>query len=195
MSSAVYEPAIDETTLVEQARAGDAAAYGELVRRHMEVAQRVAWVITSSSADAADAAQEGFVKAWVALPTFRTGAEFRPWLLKIVANTARNRVRATGRARRMAARVASIELTRSDVSAEDAALSAERQAALRRALAQLQETDRAVLTCRYLLERSEAETAAVLGWPRGTVKSRASRALRRLRPLVEDVSTTAEGAR
>jgi RNA polymerase sigma-70 factor (ECF subfamily) len=54
--------------------------------------------ITGSKEDAEEAAQEGFVRAWLALRRFRQGAEFRPWLLAIVANEARNRVR--GRRRR-----------------------------------------------------------------------------------------------
>ena len=49
-----------------------------------------------------------------------------------------------------------------------------------RALAQLSDPHRRVVTCRYLLDLDEAETAAVLGWPRGTVKSRLHRALDRL---------------
>jgi RNA polymerase sigma-70 factor (ECF subfamily) len=57
----------------------------------------------------------------------------------------------------------------------------EQQAALLAAVETLREEDRLVITCRYFLELSEAETAEVLGWRRGTVKSRLSRALERLR--------------
>src|SRR3712207_6861099 len=61
---------------------------------------RTACLITSSAADAEEAAQEAFVKAWRALPRFRAGAPFRPWLLTIVANEARNRRRAEGQDRK-----------------------------------------------------------------------------------------------
>ena len=84
-----------EDELVERARDGDATAFAALVRDHQEVAFRTAYLITRNAADAEDAAQVGLTKAWRALPRFRRGAPFRPWLLAIVANEARNR-RASG---------------------------------------------------------------------------------------------------
>ena len=86
-----------EDELVERARDGDATAFAELVRDHQEIAFRTAYLITRNAADAEDAAQVGLTKAWRALPRFRRGAPFRPWLLAIVANEARNRRRAEGR--------------------------------------------------------------------------------------------------
>src|SRR5580765_6212652 len=76
----------DEQRLLDRARRGDAAAYEELVRMHQQVAFRTACLIAASAADAEEAAQDAFVKAWRALPRFREGAPFRPWLLAIVAN-------------------------------------------------------------------------------------------------------------
>ena len=58
------------------------------------IAFRTAYLLAGSAADAEEAAQDGFVKAYRALGRFRIGAPFRPWLLKIVANEARNRRRA-----------------------------------------------------------------------------------------------------
>src|SRR3982074_1983701 len=81
--------------LFSRAQRGDQAAYEEIVRRYQQLAFRTAYVITGSAADAEDAAQDGFVKAYMALASFRPGAEPRPWLLRIVANEARNRVRST----------------------------------------------------------------------------------------------------
>ena len=86
-----------EEELVERARAGDGAAFGTLVRDHQEIAFRTAYLITRNAADAEDAAQSALVKAFSALPRFRRGAPFRPWLLAIVANEARNRRRSAGR--------------------------------------------------------------------------------------------------
>src|SRR5207245_1876332 len=82
--------------LFTRAQRGDSGAYEEIVRRYQEVAFRTAYVVTGSAADAEDAAQEGFVKAYRALATFGTGAEPRPWLLRVVANEARIRARAAG---------------------------------------------------------------------------------------------------
>jgi RNA polymerase sigma factor (sigma-70 family) len=181
----VGRPPDSEAALVERARGGDAVAYGSLVRAHQDIAFRVACLAGGSSAEAEEAAQEGFVKAWRALPRFRAGAPFRPWLLAIVANEARNRRRAAGRRAGLALRAA--ELAERDAgppSPEAQLLTAVRRDALLAALSELDERDRSVLTCRYLLELSEEETAAALGCRRGTVKSRTSRALARLREQV-----------
>jgi RNA polymerase sigma factor (sigma-70 family) len=169
-------------------RAGDRDAYAELVRRHGPVAVRTAYLL-GAGADAEDVAQEAFVKAYSALGRFREGAPFRPWLLQIVANETSNLHRAAGRRttrersawRRTEALLATAELD----DPSSAALSAERRAELVHALGRLSEDHRQVVICRYLLDLDEAETAAVLGWRRGTVKSRLHRALQRLSEGVE----------
>ena len=167
---------------LERARAGDAAAFARLVRDHQELAFRTAYLITRNAADAEDAAQTGLVKAWRALPRFRPGSPVRPWLLAIVANEARNRRRAEGRREGLALRAAH-ELPSGGAapSPEGRVLAAEQRAELLAALERLREEDRLVLSCRYLLELGEEETASVLSLRRGTVKSRTSRALERLR--------------
>ena len=83
----------DDVELFSRAQRGETAAYEEIVQRYQQVAFRTAYVITGSAAEAEDATQDGFVKAYRALATFRPGAEPRPWLLRIVANEARNRIR------------------------------------------------------------------------------------------------------
>ena len=179
---------LEEHELVERARAGDADAYAALVRGHEEIAFRTAYLITGNAADAEEAAQDGFVKAHGALGRFRTGEPLRPWLLTIVANEARNRRRSAGRRAALALRVAGAERPSGEAapSPEAALLAGERRAALLAAIARLREDDRLVIGCRYLLELSEAETAAALGTRRGTVKSRLSRSLERLRAELGD---------
>ncbi len=156
-------------------------AYEEMVRRYQDVAVRTAHVI-APDADADDAAQEAFVKAWIALPRFRLGAPFRPWLLQIVANEARNRRRSAGRREGLALR-ATIDRPSDDAapSPEVAVIASESRATLLAAVNGLRDDDREVIAARYLLDLSEAETSIALGIPRGTVKSRLSRALGRLR--------------
>ena len=172
----------EETDLVERARRGDEDAYGLLVSRYQGIAFRTAFVVAGGADEAEDAAQEAFVKAWRALPRFRAGAPFRPWLLQIVANEARNRRRAAGRRAALALRAGAPDLSgEAAPSPEGAALSAEERQELLGAVNALKEDDRLVLACRYFLELSEEETAAALGVRRGTVKSRTSRALGRLR--------------
>ncbi|HEY6891538.1 MAG TPA: sigma-70 family RNA polymerase sigma factor [Solirubrobacter sp.] len=170
--------ALTEGELVALARRGDGDAYASLVRAHSDIAFRTAMLITQDAAEAEEAAQDAFVKAWRALGRFRDGEPLRPWLLTIVANEARNRKRSAGRRQALALRF--VPQTDTD-SAEAAVLAGETRATLLAALGRLREDDRLVLGCRYLLELSEAETAATLGVRKGTVKSRTSRALERLR--------------
>ena len=155
--------------------------------RHQRAAIRLAAVIAGPS-DADDIAQEAFVKAYRALDRFRPGAAFSPWLLSIVANEARNHLRASGRRTRLALR--SVPPEETSPGPEEAAIGADRRRALLRALDELQDRDRMVLSCRFLLGLSEAETAAALDCPPGTVKSRTARALDRLRDRMESREAT-----
>jgi len=160
---------------------------------------RTAHVITGNAADAQDAAQEAFVKAYYALGRFREGASFRPWLLRIVANEAINRRRATRRKSALALQVAEeagaglarpsggplgvAEGRPSDDAApspEAAALAHELRTEMVSALNRLRDEDRLVIAYRFFFDLSEAEMAQSLGCARGTVKSRLSRALKRL---------------
>jgi RNA polymerase sigma factor (sigma-70 family) len=171
-----------EAALVAQAKRGELDAYEEIVRMHGTVAFRTAWVITGSAADAEEAAQDAFVKAHNALHRFREDAPFRPWLLTIVANEARNRVRASGRRQALVLRAAEERRPGDAVPSPEAALlDSERRDELLAALRTLSENDQQAIACRYLMELSEEETAAVLDCAKGTVKSRLSRALERLR--------------
>ena len=123
------------------------------------------------------------MKAWRALGRFRTAEPFRPWLLRIVANEARNRRRAAGRRARLAATAAAQPSGDAAPSPETLAVTADESRRLLEALNELPEPARLVLTCRYLLGLSEQETAAALGVRPGTVKSRTARALDLLREL------------
>ena len=176
-----------EDHLLRLARDGDADAFAELVRAHQDIAFRTAMLITRNAADAEDAAQEAFVKAWQALPRFRVGRPVRPWLLTIVANQARDRRRATGRREGLWLRAARRERAagEEDHSPEAGLLAGEVRGDLLEALGALREEDRLVLGCRFLLDLGEAETAAALGVRPGTVKSRTSRGLARLREVME----------
>jgi RNA polymerase sigma factor (sigma-70 family) len=170
-----------ESELVARARRGDHAAYAQLVEAHQDIAFRAAYLVTGGAAEAEDAAQEGFVKAFRALGRFRDGAPFRPWLLTIVTNEARNRRRGDNRRASLALRASEDRRELAARSAEDEALERAGRADLLRAIERLRPADREVVSYRYLLGLDEAETAQALGCARGTVKSRLSRALERLR--------------
>jgi RNA polymerase sigma factor (sigma-70 family) len=178
---------LDDDELVERARRGDIDAYEELVRRYDGIAHRTAYVITRHGAESEDAVQSAFIKAYYALGRFRSGAPFRPWLLRIVANEARNQRRASGRRAGLELRLAQ-DRPRVDAapSPEAAVLAREPRAVLLDAVNGLRDGDRLVIACRYFLDLSEAETAALLGCRPGTVKSRLSRALARLRDALAE---------
>jgi RNA polymerase sigma-70 factor (ECF subfamily) len=187
----------DESHLVLAARTGDRSAFETLVAPHLEVAFRAAFLITGSAADAQDAAQEALVKAWLAIDRFRPEAPFRPWLVRIVINEAHNRRRSAGRQTGLALRLAggfepSTQVSRlveaSAPGADTVALAAERRAQLLAAVAGLREDDQLVIAARYFIGLSEAETATALSLPTGTVKSRLSRALGRLRDALGEVA-------
>ena len=173
---------LEESELVERARRGDERAYQEIVHAYQGIAFRTAYLVARNAADAEDAAQEAFVKAYRALGRFRRGAPFRPWLLQIVANEARNRRRSAGRRDALVLRAAASEPSGEAAPSPEAALLAtEQREELLAAIETLPQDQRDTIACRYFLDLSEEETAKVLGVRRGTVKSRTARALERLR--------------
>ena len=109
---------------------------------------------------------------------------FRPWLLRIVANETRNLHRGSRRRRSLELRLAEPDVD--PVEPERAAVAADARARLLAAVNAMSHRDRQVLTCRYFLDLTEAETAQVLDWPRGSVKSRLSRAIAKLRRALPD---------
>jgi len=159
------------------------------VRRYQDVALRTAYLV-APEADAADAVQDAFVKAYAALSRFRDGSPIKPWLLRIVANEGRNRRRSAARRAGLAER-AGLATSPDGVagSPESEILAAETRQTLLAALAGLRDEDREVIGARYLLDLSEAETAETLGLRPGTVKSRSSRALARLREVLVGAET------
>lgn len=167
---------------MQRAQRGDGHAFDALVRPHWQMAFRLAYLITRNAADAEDAAQDALVKSWRALPRFRSAEPFRPWLLRIVGNEARNRRRSAGRRATLVLRAQAAEPSGDAApSPEEIAVAADERTRLLAALDALPAHAREVLACRYLLDLSEAETAAALGVSRGTVKSRTARALEQLR--------------
>ena len=175
-----------DASLVARALAGDDLAFAEIVRRHQARAARVAFGICGSTQEAEDAVQEAFVKAHAALHRVRPDLPLRPWMMQIVANTARNRRRSIGRRERAHERARAAEPVPFAGPAEETALAQLGDRPLWAALERLSARDRRVLALRYLAELSEAETAAALGVAAGTVKSRTSRALGRLRAILEE---------
>jgi RNA polymerase sigma factor (sigma-70 family) len=182
----VEDRPLDEAKLVERAKDGDLQAYGALIEMHEGMAFRVAYLVTQNAADAEEAIQEAFFRAFAALGRFRRGAPFRPWLLRIVANEAKDRRKAARQRTALVLRAAEEPPRERDPSPEAAAIAADERARVFAALNRLSERERLVVAYRYLLGLSEAEMAAALDCARGTVKSRLARALEALRRELEN---------
>jgi RNA polymerase sigma-70 factor (ECF subfamily) len=142
------------------------------------VAFRVAYLITCSAADAEESAQDGFMKAHAALGRFDGRRPFRPWLLEIVANDARNRRRARGRRERLPLRLAL-------PSPADPFALADSRSDVLRAVGKLNPEQQQVVIGKFYAGLTDEELAASFSLPVGTVKSRLSRALGRLRVDLE----------
>jgi len=178
MTTESTEPS--DTDLVARARAGDDAAFGALVGRYQTAALRLAAVISGSTDDAADIAQEALVKAHRSLAKLTDSSMVRPWMLRIVANEAKNHLRGRDRRHRRELRYGSWVVAAMP-DPEASVLDADDAHELALALARIGVRDRQVLAYRYFAGLSETETARALDIAAGTVKSRTARALARLR--------------
>jgi RNA polymerase sigma-70 factor (ECF subfamily) len=175
-----------EREVILRAQQGDPDAFAELVREHQEAAFRVAYLIVRDEAEARDVAQEALVRAYRSLRRFDANEPFRPWLLKIVTNSALNSVRAAKRRRSMGERYEQLASPNTTApSPEREVESANEASRVWQAVRALDPQDQALLYLRYFLDSSERETAAAIGRPAGTVKSRLHRVLRKLRGVIE----------
>ena len=171
----------DDDDDVRRARAGDAEAYGRLVARHRASALRVATVVLGSAGEAEDVVQHTAERMWPRVGTVDPERGFRSWFLHGVANTARNQRRSRWRRSRAELRLAGRTGDDDTTDPAAAAVSAAERAVVIAALNHLDSDIRLVIALRYFEQLSEREMADVLGCAPGTVKSRLSRALARLR--------------
>lgn len=182
----------DDSDLVVRAKRGDHDAYGDLVRRYQSDAYRVAYLVCGGAKDAEDAIQSAFIKAFYALERFDAARPLRPWLLRIVSNEARNIRRGAARRIALHARLAEDRPGGAAPSPERAVLAEEPRRALMAAFGALPERDRLTLAYRYFLDMTEKEMANAMRCRPGTVKSRLSRALGRLRRELGDAAELLE---
>jgi RNA polymerase sigma factor (sigma-70 family) len=174
----------EEQELIGRAQRGEEQACQALVRQYEQIAFRVAFLITHDEHEAAEAAQEGFVRAFRALHSFKLGHPFRPWLLRIVTNLALNRVQSRQRRLKMEERYIRQQTAIPDPAVENIVADKEQQQHLLQAVSRLSSKDQALISMRYFLELPEWEVAEALDIPIGTVKSRLHRTLARLRELI-----------
>jgi len=170
--------------LVSAAVTGDEAAFTEIVARHHRDLLRVAYVVCRDRELAEDAVQSAWSAAWRRMGDLRDHDRLRGWLVAVAANEARQIMRR---------RRWSIEVPVSDAggsaSSGDQADEFETgivRADLRRAVAALDPTDRALLALRYVGEMSSAEIGAALGMTASGARGRLSRLVQRLRGVLAD---------
>lgn len=173
-----------EAELIQRAQAGDHAAYETLVREHEAAVFRLAYLLVGDADAAQDVAQDAFVRAYQQLNRFDPARPFRPWVLHITRNLARNHRRSLSRYVAAAQRLF-LNAPRAAASAETEQFQQQEARALWDAIRRLSAQEQEVIYLRYMLELSVRETAEVLNIPPGTVKSRLSRALRRLKGVVQ----------
>lgn len=174
---------MSESELVAAAQQGDQAAWEALVGQHQEAVFRLAYLLMGDADEAGDIAQEAFIRSYRAIGRFDTSRPFRPWVLRIAANQARNRRRSFGRYVAALRRLVQADPPREISIAERSAQRMEAES-LWQAVRRLGQTDQEVIYLRYFLDLSEAEMAHALQVAQGTVKSRLHRALARLRAVI-----------
>ena len=174
---------MDESTLIRHAANGDASAWEPLVQTHQQAVFRLAYLLLGDPDDAEDIAQETFLRAWNHLKRFDQTRPLKPWLLSITANLARNRRRSAGRY--LAALTRAFRDEPVPASVEDKNTQYMEANDLWKAVQNLRGPDQQVVYLRYFMDLSVAETANVLQVAEGTVKSRLSRALEKLRAIIK----------
>ena len=178
-----------ERLWVERAQQGDLAAFNAIVERYQRLVYNVALRMLRDPSAAEDATQEAFFSAYRSITRFR-GGSLRSWLLTIVANRCRDRLRSP-----QVRRTTSLEaLTENGDPAgpwastgptpEEAALQTELSAQVQQALALLPADQRLAVALVDLQGLAYEEVAQVAGVSLGTVKSRLSRGRERLRHLL-----------
>ena len=183
---------MDESTLIQRAAHGDETAWEPLVLTHQQAVYRLAYLLLGDPDDAEDIAQETFLRAWKYLKRFDAARPLRPWLLSIASNLASNRRRSAGRYFAALTRAFRDEPTTTTVEEKN---SQHTQADdLWKAVQTLSTPDQQIVYLRYFLDLSVTETAEVLQVAEGTVKSRLSRALEKLRTIIQqDFPVLVEG--
>jgi RNA polymerase sigma factor (sigma-70 family) len=177
------EPQAPDAALILQARQGNEAAWVQLMRLHQEPVFRLAYLILGDADEAEDAAQDCFIRAYKKLDQFDEKRPFRPWLLQICKNLARNKQRSLSRYWHMVQRFFQAHPD-AHVVAAPTGETADAQL-LWQAVQQLRPAAQEIIYCRFFLGLSEAETAVSLDIAPGTVKSRTHRALKQLRDVIE----------
>jgi len=175
---------LDESDLIRRAMNGDAAAWEPLMRIHQEAVFRLSYLLLGDPDDAEDVAQETFLRAWNRIESFDPARRLQPWLLSIASNLASNHRRSAGRY--LSALMRTFRISPPIESIEERNIKHMQAVELWKAVRTLNERDQKIVYMRYFLDLSVAETAEALNIAEGTVKSRLSRSLDKLRINIQN---------
>jgi RNA polymerase sigma-70 factor, ECF subfamily len=174
----------NEPLLIRNARKGDTDAFAALVALHECFVYNLALRTLGNPDEAADVAQEAFIRAWMALGEFREQAQFRTWLYRIVLNLCLNRVPRLRRELQNLTHEELIDIPETATAAANPVASLEEnelRGFLHCEIDKLPEQYRLLVSLRYQHELSYEEIASLVGLPVGTVKTGLHRAKARLR--------------
>ena len=180
---------MNEEELIHRSQAGDWNAFELLLERHRTALVRTAYLATRDRESVQDVMQETLIQIWKDLPSYRSYGSFRAWTLKILLNKARKHYRKK-RVKTVPLEAATGVSGEADAP-EDAVERGEQAQRMRQALDLLTADHREVLILRYYNELTVPEIARALGRSEGTVKSRLSRAHRRLEKALAELESTA----
>lgn len=184
----------DAATLIRRSKQGDCEAFGQLVLQHQDRLFNAVYRMVGRYEDAADIAQEAFLKAFKAIDRFREDAAFYTWLFQIAVNTVMSK-RRKDMVRKESQKVpldprnedaAPAQLASGNPGPEALAQNAELGENIHKAIGQLEEEYRLIVVLKDIEGFDYKEIAEMLGCPHGTVKSRLHRARLQLREALRD---------
>ncbi len=189
---------LSDTEIVERFNAGERELFDILVERYSGKAYQIAYGVLGGKEDAEEVAQDGFVRIYKALPSFRGDSEFSTWMYRIIVNLARNKYR-WNKSRGAQKNISMQAPTSADSSSPslemklpDEAISPDAEAELNelqndvyRQMQELPELYREALLLRNFEQLSYEEIARILGCKLGTIKSRIARAREELRKRLQ----------
>jgi RNA polymerase sigma-70 factor (ECF subfamily) len=179
--SALMNDPVLRRQCMTQAKAGDAAAFERILEAHAPLVLRTAQRLLLNEADAADAAQEVFVRLHKSLAKFDAGREFLPWLYRMTVNICHD----LRRRRKISLEIADLpEPAASGATPEELMNLEERRSLLYEALAVLSDRERDAIVLRDLEGLTTAQTAAALGTAESTIRSQISMGRVKLRDYI-----------
>jgi RNA polymerase sigma-70 factor (ECF subfamily) len=174
---------LDDAALVAASVAGSREAFDVIVERHRRIVYQVCYRFVNNHEDASDLAQDTFVRAWKGLKNFKGQAALQTWLYRIAVNVCLNRVSAKTPATEPIESSESVEDARIE-GAQQTMLREERAVAVRKAIANLPDKQRATLILRTYHDMSHQQIADVLGSSVGAVKANFFHALNNLKKIL-----------